>query len=272
MKLSRNVLVGSLATVGMVLGAVAPAVTAQAATTTGSVDKDTGTVTEIKDGSDIGKLNNDEGLLAIAYDGNANGATAESNASVTVVTGVLTLDYVPDFNFGTAASGGTVNLKDNTKDEATAVGQDGNEAGTLQVTEGRSTAPGFSLSASLGQFQDQDKNVVASGDDPFTLTLGAVDLFNGPDKLTNAAGKQLQTTAQTLKESSDGTDTGKVMSFAKGDDGYVGNAQYQATFKDPSSAQLHVSKNAKGTADKSAISYNAKVTWKLNADAAVVTP
>lgn len=47
MKLSKNVLVGSLATAGMVLGAVAPALTAQAATTTGSFDSTTGKLTKV---------------------------------------------------------------------------------------------------------------------------------------------------------------------------------------------------------------------------------
>lgn len=47
MKLSRNVLVGSLATVGMVLGSLAPAVVAQAATTSGVVGSD-GNVTGTK--------------------------------------------------------------------------------------------------------------------------------------------------------------------------------------------------------------------------------
>lgn len=66
MKLSRNVLVGSLATVGMVLGAVAPAVTAQAATTTGKVDDD-GNVTGVADLKDPQPAD-ENGGLAIAYD------------------------------------------------------------------------------------------------------------------------------------------------------------------------------------------------------------
>lgn len=95
MKLSRNVLVGSLATAGMVLGAVAPAVTAQAATSTGKIDSTTGSVTP-STSFNIGNLNNpDDGQLAIAMD-SADGktpgtATATSNAAVKVVSGVLVL-------------------------------------------------------------------------------------------------------------------------------------------------------------------------------------
>lgn len=141
MKLSRNVLVGSLATVGMVLGAVAPAVTAQAATTTGKFNN--GTLEQVKS-TDVGSLADadhkvqDPEALAIAYDkgdgATYGSATAESNANVTVVSGILTLDAVPDFGFGNAASGTTVSLKSN---EATGDAQDGNDSGLLQVTDSR---------------------------------------------------------------------------------------------------------------------------------------
>ena len=54
MKLSSKVLAGSLASAGMVLSLVAPALTAQAATTTGKVD-DNGNVTGLATAEDAAK-------------------------------------------------------------------------------------------------------------------------------------------------------------------------------------------------------------------------
>jgi len=187
MKLSRNVLVGSLAVSGMVLGAIAPAVTAQAATTTGQVDATTGLVTRTAEKS-AGQLG--KGNLAIAYDGDgATGtASATSNASVQVVNGVLVLDKVPDFNFGAAASGSVKGLADNSRGTSTTTEEntdgtapiDGNDEGSLQVIESRAGLGGFNVTAALGQFKDAEGTAAAStattGNKDFILHLSPADM------------------------------------------------------------------------------------------------
>ena len=86
----------------MVLGAVAPAVTAQAATTSGKFDEN-GKLQQVTPNENVNGLGSENAGLAIAYDagdGSTVGtATAESNANVNVVSGILTLDAVPDFGF-----------------------------------------------------------------------------------------------------------------------------------------------------------------------------
>lgn len=197
MKLSRNVLVGSLAVSGMVLGAIAPAVTAQAARTSGVTGTDGSTVTQTTstdaDGmEDAGQLG--KGNLAIAYTNTDNSKTgpaaAYSNASVDVVSGILVLDQVPDFNFGTAASGSVKGLVDNSKgsqntsnttatDGTAAI--DGNDQGDLQVIESRDALSGFQVSASLGEFKDSTGKAVTTTD-PFILNLKPANMtLNGAD-------------------------------------------------------------------------------------------
>lgn len=97
MKLSSKVLAGSLASAGMVLSLVAPALTAQAATTSGEFDS-TGALQNKT--SDVGSLTTDGHALAIAYDSMPKDdtpatygtATATSNANVNVISGILVLD------------------------------------------------------------------------------------------------------------------------------------------------------------------------------------
>src|SRR5699024_5475450 len=79
----------------------------------------------------------DNGGLAIAYDDGAGvqgTASMDSNANVKVATGVLVLDAVPDFGFGTGAFGTTVNLKDNNYDEKA---DDSNNNSSVRIIESR---------------------------------------------------------------------------------------------------------------------------------------
>ena len=268
MKLSRNVLVGSLATVGMVLGAVAPAVTAQAATTTGSIDKD-GNVTHV-DKTEIGNLSNqDNGQLAIAYEsetGKGDGeATATSNAAVKVVSGVLVLNEVPDFNFGNAVSGQTKNLVDNTKD-GNAVGTDGNSEGNLSVLESRdlTKAGGFQLQAQLGNFVDastgKDQTLTTS---PFTLNLAAQSITDGQNPITG-----LNTSAVGLTS---GGAANTVMSVTPDSTSYK-DGEYLATYKSSgesadgkSGANLVITSDIPAASQGKVSSLNAPITWTLTA-------
>ena len=284
MKLSRNVLVGSLAVTGMVLGAVAPAVTAQAATSTGKIDSTTGAVTPSAS-YNIGNLNNpDDGQLAIAMDnGDTEGtATATSNAAVKVVSGVLVLNQVPDFNFGTAVSGQTKDLVDNTRpDEATNV--DGNESGILSVLEsreiGEGKATGFDLSAQLGQFVDSQNNALA-GAGAFTLNLAALPISDGQDTISNAAGTKLMTKAAELASATKAGEYGTSQSVmnvstAKDKESYKDGeyrAQYLAADKSADGKAGASLKIADGISNSAASvkSLNAPIVWTLKTTPAEV--
>ena len=271
MKLSRNVLVGSLATAGMFLGAVAPVLTAQAATTSGEFD-DKGTLQQVSPNKDVNGLGSENAGLAIAYDkgdGSTTGtATAQSNANVKVVSGILTLDAVPDLGFGTAAAGSTVNLTNNKADKAA---EDSQNQGLLTVTESRAGAPGFTLSAGLTPFNDgtgtgKDGDTTGNAADPFTLMLKATPLKD--DQGANVStGSDLSTSDASII--ADGTSTAPVIDLAKGayNTGAI-NASFTAADKD---AMLKVT-GTPTTADKaSSKSYNSTITWTLKANASGTT-
>ncbi|AYE38960.1 hypothetical protein D1B17_10100 [Companilactobacillus zhachilii] len=279
MKLSRNVLVGSLAVSGMVLGALAPAVTAQAAKTSGVVDSTTGEVSQTKDASGMenaGQLGNTDSKLAIAYTNADNSVTgpaaAYSNASVNVVSGVLILDQVPDFNFGTAASGSVKGLVDNSKgsqntsnttatDGTAAV--DGNDKGALQVIESRNALSGFTVSASLGSFQDAKGNaVVGSNDakDPFILNLNPANMtLNGKDYMNST------TPFQTAKANIATTDkeAAPVMAVAEGQTGYT-TGTYAADLNTGDLVSLSVPSGI-NAGEQKVQSLNSTITWTLAA-------
>ncbi|MFC6177426.1 WxL domain-containing protein [Companilactobacillus huachuanensis] len=276
MKLSKNVLVGSLAVSGMVLGAIAPALTAQAATTSGTVDAD-GNVQAVKDAdgnittADAGQLG--KGNLAIAYDEKGDGAaattgtaTAGSNAAVQVINGVLVLDKVPDFNFGAAAQETTKVMQDNTKTASNSEAVDGNADGILQVTESRSQVPGFTVSATLGNFVNSDNSAITTGGKgaDFSLNLKATDLtLNDAAWMNGNIAKQ--TSAATLP--SDGTTSKNVLQESTGN--YTTGtyaAKYDENATDPTS--LYVGNMGKtGTDAPSVQAVHSTITWTLAAAA-----
>ncbi|WP_201308439.1 WxL domain-containing protein [Companilactobacillus farciminis] len=266
MKLSRNVLVGSLATVGMVLGAVAPAVTAQAATTSGNIDGNGNVTMNSTDGktpvesADYGVLGQDGTSIAFdGGDGTTYGtASANSNANVKVLSGVLVLQAVPDFGFGSGASGSTVALKDN---NATGAGQDGNSQGLLQVTDARSETPGFSLTAKMGNFSQVGSTDAVTAGDAFEINLTSQKLLAGDG--TNA-GKVSPISSSEAKLISDNKTQATVMNPTAGS--YkVGDLK--AEFSDSSSASLSIPDGvaANDVTKPSVKSYTSMITWTLNA-------
>lgn len=276
MKLSRNVLVGSLATAGIVLGAFAPSLTAQAATTSATVDEN-GVVNAVTPNKTVNSLNDkDNPGLAIAYD-NGSGtqsdmktAEATSDANVTVISGILTLDKVPDFGFGTAAAGSKVDLQNNDGDSV-----DGNDSGILQVTDSRQDSAnktaGFDLAAQLGTFNHKDAtsgdNTPASGD--FFLALKPVQLTTSTNANDVIQGQKTQDV--TLK-AGDSTNQ-NVMSLEPGDysNGAI-IAQFAAKTGEPNSnATLAVPSEAGNAKEASAVSYHADITWTLTPKAMTKT-
>lgn len=280
MKLSKNVLVGSLATTGMILGMVAPATTAFAATSTGAVDKTTGAVTQ-QDATEVGSLN--DGALAIAYDkgdgSTVADATAKSNANVTVVSGILTLDAVPDFGFGNGAAGSTVTLKNNDRDaNADASAEDGNNEGLLQVTESRvdkdNVAPGFTLTAALAPFTSK-QDASGTGVNDFTLNLASQGLVDGKgENVTTSTSTSGAINSEAAALTSD-SKAGNVMSLKAGTykTGSISTNFTKADGDKAAGATLDIPDDAGkvSTPDKaSAKSFNSTITWTLTPTAAVV--
>lgn len=268
MKLSRNVLVGSLATAGMVLGALAPALTAQAATTSGTVDPSTGKVSGTVD-SETGKYKTSatdslpDGGLAIAYDDGTTDtigeASAQSNANVKVVDGLLVLDQVPDFGFGTAAMGSTVDLNNNKyNDQAT----DSENASAVKVIESRSGQPGFTLNASMSPFTDGS---TAAGK-AFTMTLNPVGLTNDEGANVANEGASLKTEEAPITASATAAPQ-TVIDLASGT--YKAGS-INATYSTPDSASLKLVDGTNGSTssdakDAAVKSYNSTITWTLAA-------
>lgn len=256
MKLSRNVLVGSLAVTGMVLGAVAPAVTAQAATTTGKVDSNGNvTGTTVADGKYTQVDAADNGGLAIAYDNGKDNtvgsASMESNANVKVINGLLVLNAVPDFGFGSAAMGTKVGLESNKYDQA---GADSTNADAVKITESRTDAPGFSLAAQIGHF-------TASSNDSQDFTLSLL-----PTSLTDSDGNSASS-VKTSSVSMSGKDTTPA-TLLNLDKCTYNVGQINASFA-PSDKNvfLKLGETASSTTpDKASVkSYNANITWTLTA-------
>ncbi|WP_459576787.1 WxL domain-containing protein, partial [Companilactobacillus alimentarius] len=218
MKLSKNVLVGSLATAGIVLGALAPAVTAQAATSSGKTNTTDGSVSYAKD-TDVGPLGGEDSKLAIAYDsatGAGDGeASAQSNANVTVQSGLLTLDAVPDFGFANAAEGTTVNLDNNDTNGNPATDSQGQDK--LTVTDSRTGAPGFTVDASITKFMPEGSSDTADAK-AYTLNLTPTKLLNdkGVNVSTNGVAKTSEAHINGDSKGNGSADDSNVINLAAG--------------------------------------------------------
>ncbi|WP_125710450.1 WxL domain-containing protein [Companilactobacillus zhongbaensis] len=249
MKISRNILVSSMALAGITLGALAP-VTVQAATTgVGTVD---GKFSALDKGKYV-DLNKGEA----AYATDSISANAHSEASVEVVSGFLSLDAVPDFSFGRAVEGKTANLLNG----QSAIPNDGNQDGLLQVTESRKVGgnpespaaanAGFTLSAQLGQF---DNGVKTSKD--FKLNLTSQPLRSADD---GAPAKSIMTSPVTLNASG----AGKNILDVSSEKALFGT--YKVLFNSNDSASLFV---PEGTSNENGVSkWSGVITWTLNAKA-----
>lgn len=266
MKLSKSVLAGSLATAGIVLGAIAPTLTAQAATTTGKVD-DNGNVTGLATQEDAAK----NGGLAIAYeDGGTTTTTGkasmDSNANVKVADGVLMLNEVPDFGFGTAAIGSKVNLQENkysTKES------ESNNNSAVQIIDSRKSAAGFKLEAGITGFSSGDKTAAVQ---PFTLSLGKAALVDGDGANVTTAntGSASNDDLYTTPVSISGTDadtTGEDATLADlSADSYKTGVINASFAPSDDNVSLDLSKGSQiNGATPSVKSYNAKITWTLTA-------
>lgn len=198
----------------------------------------------------------------------ADSKTSEVN--VTVLSGYLTLEAVPDFNFGTMMQGTTAKLKNNTADvtgfdnatHPNSVGIDGNDTGLLEIIDSRnfsSTMPGFSLTATMGQLTTAD----GASSLPAILKLGSIPLLNSDNENISSSATDLKTNSTTIKSvnGSDAATTGTVIDLSKGS---YNAGMVKANFNTPDSASLTIP----GTSDnskKSAKNMNSVITWTLSA-------
>ncbi|WP_125772189.1 WxL domain-containing protein [Companilactobacillus furfuricola] len=261
MKISRNILVSSMALAGITLGALAPT-TAQAAKSGVSTNPDAGTFT-VNPAGQTTTANMNKGEAAFATP--ENSATAESDANVQVISGFLSLDAVPDFSFGRAIEGNTAELLNG----QSAIQDDGNQDGLLQITESRtadskepgSPNKGFTLSAQLGDFVDKNGTpFAANGSEQFKMNLKpqAVKLASDGSIPGNLHTSQVSLLA--------GGKSAEILT-AKPEDKLMGT--YKMIFEGQNAASLYVPKGSKS--DNAINEWKSKITWTLNAAAAATT-
>lgn len=206
---------------------------------------------------------------------------AQSTVTVNVLSGILTLDAVPDFSFGSMMIGSTAKLASNTVDTTgfntdkdngpITAGKDGNSDGVLQMTDSRNTSgsdnmPGFTLTASMGKLQESDP----SADSALIaiLNLSAIPLVDNDNENVSNTESNLYTKDAAITS---GDNTATVIQMEKGKyrPGII-----KAKFNTPDSASLTIPKDGQSVTaskDPSAKKMNAVVTWTLSANPSVTT-
>lgn len=251
---------------------LSPLTTAQAATKALQVQNDTNSITTtysaLPESESTAVAESDTTTSdSTTDDGNT---TAQSNVSVTVLSGILTLEAVPNFNFGSLMANSTGKLKSNTTDttgftNGSTAGIDGNDDGLLEVIDSRnmtSDMPGFTLTASMGPLKTIDTDTSADLD--AILYLSAIPLLNGNQQNISNSSKDLSTQAATI-DSTKQDAPATVMNLEKGS---YNAGIVSAKFNTPDSAKLHVGGTNDGT-EQSAKKRNAVITWTLSAKPSV---
>lgn len=196
------------------------------------------------------------------------GDPAYSNVSVTVLSGILTLQAVPDFNFGSMMIGSTTNLKSNTVDydkdstgSATnsTFASDGNTSGLLTVIDLRNDLkemPGFSLTASMGKLQSSDALSSLNA----ILTLNSIPLLN--DQKENVSNSETPLTTDKAVLDSTKSDQVPVMNLQAGT--YTGG-MISAAFNTSDSASMEIPKGQNSVTSGTQVkNMNSIVTWTLS--------
>jgi hypothetical protein len=185
----------------------------------------------------------------------ANGSVSgNSDATVKVQEGFLTLDAVPDMNFGLTAQSKTANKNLPLINNQGLISDDGNDSGLLKVTDSRTATSGddgstvtmpWQLTATLGDFANVDGTVVAN------LSDWAINLKQNSGE--NTSGK-MPSLYQPKLVSGDQTQH-RVMQSAQGT-GYGSTSVY---YDKANTASLDLGANVP------AGQYDAPITWTLNA-------
>ena len=187
----------------------------------------------------------------------ANGSVSgSSDATVKVEEGFLTLDAVPDMNFGLTAKSKTANKNLPLINNQGLISDDGNDSGLLKVTDSRTSTSGeegstttttmpWQLTATLGDFANVDGTAVAN------LSDWAINLKQTSGE--NTSGK-MPSLYQPKLVSGDKTQH-RVMQSAQGT-GYGSTSVY---YNKANTASLDIGANVP------AGQYDAPITWTLNA-------
>lgn len=187
----------------------------------------------------------------------ANGSVSgNSDATVKVEEGFLTLDAVPDMNFGLTAQSKTANKNLPLINNQGLISDDGNDSGLLKVTDSRTLTSGeegstttttmpWQLTATLGDFANVDGTAVAN------LSDWAINLKQTSGE--NTSGK-MPSLYQPKLVSGDKTQH-RVMQSAQGT-GYGSTSVY---YNKANTASLDMGANVP------AGQYDAPITWTLNA-------
>ncbi|MBJ7630532.1 WxL domain-containing protein [Weissella confusa] len=187
----------------------------------------------------------------------ANGSVSgDSDATVKVEEGFLTLDAVPDMNFGLTAQSKTANKNLPLINNQGLISDDGNDSGLLKVTDSRTSTSGeegstttttmpWQLTATLGDFANVDGTAVAN------LSDWAINLKQTSGE--NTSGK-MPSLYQPKLVSGDKTQH-RVMQSAQGT-GYGSTSVY---YNKANTASLDMGANVP------AGQYDAPITWTLNA-------
>ncbi|MBJ7692396.1 WxL domain-containing protein [Weissella confusa] len=187
----------------------------------------------------------------------ANGSVSgNSDATVKVEEGFLTLDAVPDMNFGLTAQSKTANKNLPLINNQGLISDDGNDSGLLKVTDSRTSTSGeegstttttmpWQLTATLGDFANVDGTAVAN------LSDWAINLKQTSGE--NTSGK-MPSLYQPKLVSGDKTQH-RVIQSAQGT-GYGSTSVY---YNKANTASLDMGANVP------AGQYDAPITWTLNA-------
>lgn len=187
----------------------------------------------------------------------ANGSVSgNSDATVKVEEGFLTLDAVPDMNFGLTAQSKAANKNLPLINNQGLISDDGNDSGLLKVTDSRTSTSGkegstttttmpWQLTATLGDFANVDGTAVAN------LSDWAINLKQTSGE--NTSGK-MPSLYQPKLVSGDNTQH-RVMQSAQGT-GYGSTSVY---YNKANTASLDMGANVP------AGQYDAPITWTLNA-------
>ncbi|OJF03899.1 hypothetical protein BKY29_03550 [Weissella confusa] len=187
----------------------------------------------------------------------ANGSVSgNSDATVKVEEGFLTLDAVPDMNFGLTAQSKTANKNLPLINNQGLISDDGHDSGLLKVTDSRTSTSGeegstttttmpWQLTATLGDFANVDGTAVAN------LSDWAINLKQTSGE--NTSGK-MPSLYQPKLVSGDKTQH-RVMQSAQGT-GYGSTSVY---YNKANTASLDMGANVP------AGQYDAPITWTLNA-------
>ena len=187
----------------------------------------------------------------------ANGSVSgNSDATVKVEEGFLTLDAVPDMNFGLTAQSKTANKNLPLINNQGLISDDGNDSGLLKVTDSRTSTSGeegstttttmpWQLTATLGDFANVDGTAAAN------LSDWAINLKQTSGE--NTSGK-MPSLYQPKLVSGDKTQH-RVMQSAQGT-GYGSTSVY---YNKANTASLDMGANVP------AGQYDAPITWTLNA-------